>query len=292
MKLEFTKEVETKLFRQTAAITNDTNFANYTKVSFPHPKREIENTKVSLTWFLPLLLFLVSCSGTGGTIRDEQILKAKSWYDEKVASFQKENDSLRAHPDSAWKTQIVLLGDSFTERFDHRRSFSRLPVLNRGISSDHIEWDASRGIVHRLSPETLAPNPSHIVLLVGVNDLGDDNSAPKIASYIEGYGLILRELNERYPSAHIAVCSLLPAGGRFARLNDAIREFNLQLHDLSRKTQTRFVDLYPLYADSLGQMRSSYTPDGLHIKAEAYALWIDALRDFLGASTEPPRNSR
>jgi lysophospholipase L1-like esterase len=238
------------------------------------------------------LSFLASCGGAAVSTREAQIAKAKSWYDQRISAFQRENDSLRSHPDSLWQKQIVLLGDSFTERFDQRRSFPGRAVLNRGITSDHIEWDASRGILHRLSPAVLAPNPSHIVLLAGVNDIGDDNSLSKTASLIGGYALILQELTERYPSAHIAVCSLLPAGGRYAKLNDAIRKFNIQLRELSKKTRTRFIDLYPLYADGLGRLKSSYTSDGLHIKPEAYSFWIDALHGFLDTRDEVPSGSR
>ena len=223
-----------------------------------------------------------SCAPSKPTAREVAIQKAKAWYDVRVNSFRKENDSLRTS--DSLQTHIVFLGDSFTERLDVRKAFPGMPVLNRGITSDHIVWDETRGVIHRLTTELLAAHPSHIVLLIGVNDLGDDNSPERIAFLIGPYLQILESLRATYPSAKVCICTLLPAGGKYARLNEAIRAFNKNLKSLAETTKTPLLDLYPMYSDSTGALRSELTMDGLHIIPAAYEPWIEQVRHFLAGS--------
>lgn len=228
-------------------------------------------------------LFLsFSCASSKPTAREAAIQKAKAWFDVRVDAFYKENDSLKT-VESA-RSHIVFLGDSFTERLNVRAAFPGMPVLNRGITSDHIVWDETRGVIHRLTPELLAADPSHIVLLIGVNDLGDDNSPERITFLIGQYMRILKSLQTTYPDAMVCVCTLVPTGGKYSRLNESIRAFNTDLRRLAETTKTPLIDLYPLYSDSTGALRSELTTDGLHIIPAAYEPWIEQVRRFLAGS--------
>jgi lysophospholipase L1-like esterase len=238
---------------------------------------------LSLILLCSIGLFLFfSCSCSKPTARDVAIQKAKAWYDVKVDSFRKENDSLRTT--DSLQTHIVFLGDSFTERLDLRKAFPGMSVLNRGITSDHIVWDDTRGVIYRLAPELLAAHPSHIVLLIGVNDLGDDNSPERIAFLIGMYRQTLNSLRATYPAMKICVCTLVPAGGKYARLNESIRAFNAKLKSLAETLGITLLDLYPLYSDSTGALRRELTTDGLHIIPAAYDPWIEQVRRFLAGS--------
>lgn len=192
-------------------------------------------------------------------------------YDNRVALFEKENIEL------ADDTRlIVLLGDSITERFDVKTYFPNRNVVNRGIASDHTLWHEKYGVLHRLAPEKLAEKPSYIFIMIGVNDIGD--STEKLDEYIQNYQQILDKLKINYPKAKVFIQNCLPAGGRFTRLNPAIEKYNDLLKTLAEKNKLNLVDIYSLYADEKGELKSECTRDGLHINKDAYTPWAELIK--------------
>ncbi|MCX6137141.1 MAG: GDSL-type esterase/lipase family protein, partial [Ignavibacteriales bacterium] len=108
-----------------------------------------------------------------------------------------------------------------------------------------------------------------------------DNSPERVVSLSHPYEQILRRLRDTFPSAKICICTLLPAGGRYARLNESIRNFNSKLMELAQSTKTPVLDLYPMFSDGTGALKSTITTDGLHIVPAAYAPWIEKVKQFI-----------
>jgi len=192
-------------------------------------------------------------------------------YDERIEQFKKENSEIIAKKDKMWEKQIVMLGDSITEGFNLKKAFPDKPFVNRGIVADHIEWLDKKGILYRISPELLAPKPSHIFILIGINDLGDSDT--KIDYFISRYKAVLDNLKENYPDAKIFIQSLFPTRGRYARLNNAVLKFNSSLKELADKLKMSYIDLHSLLKDEKGELKEGFTMDGLHIKEPAYEIW-------------------
>src|SRR6476469_7501832 len=110
-------------------------------------------------------------------------------WDARAATFRKENEALQARPE---ERQVVLLGDSLTEQFDLALHFPGRKMVNRGINGDHLAPCEGRCLPVRLAPDLLAPNPSHVFILAGINDLS--RSATDIAEYMGIYRDMLAEL--------------------------------------------------------------------------------------------------
>src|SRR5262245_42569936 len=77
------------------------------------------------------------------------------YYRSKLASFEQ----------AAGDADVIMLGDSITEKIDWRELFPGVSILNRGIGGD-----TSAGVLKRLD-EVIARHPKIVFLMVGVNDL-------------------------------------------------------------------------------------------------------------------------
>lgn len=204
----------------------------------------------------------------------EQSPAVQKWikhYYNRVEEFEKENDELK---------NIVLLGDSLTEGFDVKKYFPNRRVLNRGIVADHVGL-GERGILKRLDSSVFDCNPSHVFLLIGVNDLGDDNSPEAIEKIAKGYREICSSIMEKAPGVKPYLESCLPTGKKYARLNESVNELNKRIKKIADDMNLTYIDLHSLLKDEKGELKEEFTPEGLHLKPEAYEVWRKALDPYL-----------
>ena len=181
----------------------------------------------------------------------------------RVARFERE--CARFKRSGRGQEGVVFLGDSLVERYK-----GPLPWVNRGISSDHLQWPEI-DIFDRLGSDRLHPNPGAIVTLVGINDLND---APHdVERPVNAYRFLLANLAQIHPRARIAVCSLLPTCGPAGHLNPGIAEFNRQLADVAALSGAAFLDLHERFVDpATGLARGGFLlEDGLHVSRRGYA---------------------
>jgi lysophospholipase L1-like esterase len=128
-----------------------------------------------------------------------------------------------------------------------------------------------------------AANPKAVYILLGTNVLTRDT---ELTSFLAYYSLMLDEIKELLPDATIYVQSITPVRPevredenhdgmyteRFVRANN-------ELAALTLEKGCYFLDLWSFLADENGDLLEEYAqPDGYHIKAEGYALWVDYLR--------------
>jgi lysophospholipase L1-like esterase len=214
-----------------------------------------------------------------GTVYAQEKPKAvnpavQKWIDHyynRVDVFKKENAELK---------NIILLGDSLTEGFDVKKYFPDRRVLNRGIVADHVGL-GERGILKRLDSSIFDCNPSHVFLLIGVNDLGDDNSPEAIEKIAKGYREICSSILEKAPGVKLYLESCLPTGKKYARLNESIIELNKRIKKIAEDLNLTYIDLHSLLKDEKGELKEEFTPEGLHLKPGAYDLWRKALDPYL-----------
>jgi lysophospholipase L1-like esterase len=91
-----------------------------------------------------------------------------------------------------------------------------------------------------------------------------------------------------HPQAQIVVQSILPHSAEDAtwegrdRLlaipNRRIRELNERLETIAESEGAIYLDLYPLFANSRGTLKIELSTDGLHLNAQGYLIWSNALQ--------------
>lgn len=189
-------------------------------------------------------------------------------YVERAAMFKKEG----VKPGS-----IVFLGDSQTEGGDWAALTDIPDVVNRGIIGDTAE-----GIAERLTDVT-AGRPSKIFLLCGVNDVSHAIPADSVAmSIIE----VVKRIHAETPDTKVYLQSLLPINnsfGRYSRIKGkepVVREINAILAAEAPSLDVTWINLYPLFTDTEGNLRSELTSDGLHLKPEGYRIWGSIIKPY------------
>lgn len=195
-------------------------------------------------------------------------------YENRVKVFAEQN-LLMQH--------VVLLGDSITEGFDPSRYLPGRRVLNRGIGADVIGNNLpavdKRGVLKRLDESVFNCSPTHLFILIGINDLGQGHT-PEVVE--EGYREILTRIRERLPKLPIYVQSVLPCSGRFTFHNDNIRDVNRRLKKLAMEFKCQYIDLHAKFTDDQGELKAEFTTEGLHLTPAAYESWADIVEGKIG----------
>lgn len=209
-------------------------------------------------------------------------------YRKRVAAHRAENQTL----DPA-KRYVVLVGDSLTEGWSRARIQSAMPnlasrVLQRGISSDGVGISA-RGVKNRLDSSVFDCQPSHVVLHIGVNDIGRDGS--RIEATERTLREVLATIRGRLPTVPIILLRTAPGRGSYATMSPALRRYGERVQAVANDLGLRTIDLHALFAGPDGLLRPELSSDGLHWTAAAYALLGPEIERAVGASgpvTPPP----
>jgi lysophospholipase L1-like esterase len=169
---------------------------------------------------------------------------------------------------------IIMLGNSLTAGAEWSELLNRNNVLNRGIIGDD-----THGILSRLTSVTDL-KPKKIFLLIGINDLLRETPQYIAAQMVQ----ILTAIKQKTPQTTIFVESLLPVHHTYRRnpiRNADIRVVNDSLRHISTRLDAIFLDIYPQFADTNGNLRSDLSSDGIHLNGKGYMLLATQVRPFM-----------
>ncbi len=171
------------------------------------------------------------------------------------------------------ENQIVFAGDSITEFcrisdwYGDYMSETGLCIYNRGIGGD-----TSDHLLERWEKTVLNIKPCCIVLLIGTNDQGV--MAPETTvSYIEK---IVATTKKELPEVKFILQGVYPVntvefrGNEKRRNRDNIERINGGLKRLTKKYDIDYLDLTDILSDEKGNLKASYSDDGLHLNARGY----------------------
>lgn len=190
-----------------------------------------------------------------------------TYYEQKITQFK-----LIANNE---KNIIVFLGDSITDIAEWSDLLKNKKVKNRGISGDN-----TFGVLYRLD-EITNRKPLKVFIMIGINDIS--KSIPD-SIILSNYKKIIQKIQSASPTTKIYIQSILPTNNEFSefkRHQDKtahIQWINQQLSMLATNEHIVFINLYPLFVDENGKLAKKYTNDGLHLKGEAYILWLQELK--------------
>lgn len=195
--------------------------------------------------------------------------KAYEYWDRKVSQF----DSLPVYPED-----IVFLGNSITDGGHFNELFEMPNIKNRGISSDVIN-----GVAKRLTQVTKG-HPAKIFLLIGINDVAQNVSAPKL---IKKYEDLVDSIISQSPETKLYLQSVMPVNHSFKRYktlygkDKVIIDFNKGIKEIAEKKGVTYIDLWPMLADSEGRLKRAYTNDGLHLSGAGYKAWTKGIDKYV-----------
>lgn len=173
------------------------------------------------------------------------------------------------------KVDILFLGNSITERGEWQELIPRRKVANRGIGGDN-----TFGVLARLDG-VIKQQPKKLFLMIGINDIGRGLPAEMI---LNNYRRILVTLTQGLPDTKIIVQSILPMNeGKLAydylkNKADRVKQVNEGIVQLAAEFKLTYLNLHELFADGKGELKASWTNDGIHILPQAYVEWVAWLK--------------
>lgn len=187
---------------------------------------------------------------------------------------------------------IVFLGDSILYSGEWHELLNDPRAKNRAVSGDDTQ-----SLLKRLEP-IVAGRPRHVVLLCGINNF---QQRVPLARTTDEYARIVTTIASRSPGTDIWMIALLPVNIELYRkwiapynpdLNmppqAEIQAFNTSVKGLaSRNPRVHFVEL-PELLEKTGQLRDSYTMDGLHLNGPGLEKVAERFKNLLELRRSEP----
>jgi lysophospholipase L1-like esterase len=213
-------------------------------------------------------------------------------------------NSMKAHEQllakrTAGQIDVYFMGDSITRRWgssdaqyahlyeNWRRNFTGWNAANFGWGGDqtqHMLWRLRNGEMDGLSPKV-------VVLMAGTNNIGRrsplgdaDARADEVA---RGVAALVREIRRRAPQATLLITGITPRNDNPAVM-PIVNRANRLIAGLADGKAVRYININEQLAFPDGTLREGMADDGLHLTAQAYQVWADALKPALTELLGPP----
>ncbi|MBB5394043.1 GDSL-type esterase/lipase family protein [Mucilaginibacter sp. AK015] len=173
------------------------------------------------------------------------------------------------------KGGTIFLGNSITEMGNWAKLLNDTTILNRGIGGD-----ITYGVLKRLD-DIIARQPKKLFILLGINDIGKDIPDSVIAY---NYFKIIKQVKAKSPVTQIYVQSILPINPTIKNFpqhydkGEHIPRVNAMLKAQAASLGYTYINLQPLFTDAQNRLDAKYTFEGLHLKPEAYVVWVAYLK--------------
>lgn len=177
---------------------------------------------------------------------------------------------------------IIFIGDSIVEYFPLQELLGTTKtIVNRGIRGYQTGL-----LLDNLDAHLYGDAVDQIVILIGTNDIGKDIPMSQTLTNLER---VIQTISRDYPLSQIKLVSILPVNEGedfkqtvYIRTNEKINAWNQAYQDLaSAYMQVEYIPVFDSFLDEAGQLKPTYTTDGLHLSVAGYQVLSKVLRDYL-----------
>ncbi len=183
---------------------------------------------------------------------------------------------------SVIEPDIIFIGDSIIEYYPLQELFGTSKnIVNRGIRGYQI------GLLREnLDVHLYGDSVDQIVLLIGTNDIGKDVPMNEALNNLES---VIQTISRDYPLSQIKLVSILPVNEGedfrqtvYIRTNEKIKTWNQAYQDLATSyMQVEYIPVFDSLLDEAGQLKPTYTTDGLHLSVSGYQVLSSSLRKHI-----------
>ena len=171
---------------------------------------------------------------------------------------------------------IVFLGNSITwGGKDWSKRLKHPNIRNRGIGGDVTD-----GVLARIDEITYF-KPKAVFLLIGINDLWNNNSPNNpSAEYIANNIIqIAQVINAETPKTKIYVQTVLPIEKE--QYKTSILKVNEIIKANEKENPYQIVDLYSIFVNENGLIRKELSTDGIHLNEMGYDAWVEFIKPII-----------
>lgn len=183
---------------------------------------------------------------------------------------------------SVIEPDIIFIGDSIIEYYPLQELFGTSKnIVNRGIRGYQTGLLRENLDVHLYGDAV-----DQIVLLIGTNDIGKDVPMNEALNNLES---VIQTISRDYPLSQIKLVSILPVNEGedfrqtvYIRTNEKIKMWNQAYQDLATSyMQVEYIPVFDSLLDEAGQLKPTYTTDGLHLSVSGYQVLSSSLRKHI-----------
>ena len=183
--------------------------------------------------------------------------------------------------DESWFDDALFIGDSHIEGFcDYAGVRNATYYFKRGLDIWSVMNKSFVGGKQTI-PQALSQRQfGKIYIMLGINEIGRGTTE----SYAAQYADVVAQLRELQPEALIYIQSIFHTSQKKSDSsiynNDTINARNAAISALADGQHVFFVDCNVVFDDENGALTSTYSGDGVHVKAPYYTMWRDYLLRF------------
>ncbi len=228
------------------------------------------------TLLLIILIFTLSCKNSFSIDHlypneDLVIENHDEWGD---GNYKKVIKEFKSNPLNYG--DIVFLGNSITSGGkDWSKRLKHPNIRNRGIGGDVTD-----GVLARID-EIIYFKPKAVFLLIGINDLWNNNSPNNpSAEYIANNIIqIAQVINAETPKTKIYVQTVLPIEKE--QYKTSILKVNEIIKANEKENPYQIVDLYSIFVNENGLIRKELSTDGIHLNEKGYDAWVEFIKPII-----------
>ena len=183
---------------------------------------------------------------------------------------------------SVIEPDIIFIGDSIVEYYPLQELLGTTKtIVNRGIRGYQTGL-----LLDNLDAHLYGDAVDQIVLLIGTNDIGKDIPMSQTLTNLES---VIQTISRDYPLSQIKLVSILPVNESadfkqtvYIRTNEKIKMWNQAYQDLATSyMQVEYIPVFDSLLDEAGQLKPTYTTDGLHLSVAGYQILSKVLKNYL-----------
>jgi beta-glucosidase len=188
------------------------------------------------------------------------------------------------------RKDLLFIGDSITDLWTYSEEHKYPGGLTvwrkkyKDIATNFgVTGDKTQTVLWRLTEGRSLDNyyPTHIVLLIGINNLLQDDTPDDTFS---GIKTIVEYLRKVRPDSKILVLGIFPCSYEHdAQIREKIKLTNSKIKELADFSDIYFVDIGDTFLNEDGSISRKVLRDGLHLSPLGYAMWNEAMAPYLTA---------
>jgi lysophospholipase L1-like esterase len=179
---------------------------------------------------------------------------------------------------------VLFLGDSITAGWRGKgkavwdKAFGSMKPANFGIGGDrteHVLWRIQNGELDGIKPKVA-------VLMIGTNNSAT-NSDQQIT---DGVTAIVKTIQQKSPTTKVLLLAVFPRGNNktfeFDAKSENVMAVNKIIAKLDDGSKVKYLDIGSKFLKD-AKLSKEIMPDALHLSAEGYQIWADAITPTLTA---------
>lgn len=183
-----------------------------------------------------------------------------------LEKFRSENQLLKTQTS---ENRVVFIGDSIIAGWNSNALFTKnAHLINRGINGQ-----TSSQILVRFSADVLDLKPKCIVVLVGTNDIAENNGPTTLEKIQHNFQTIVDVAKSK--NCKVILCSILPVASYYWNTKiipmPKIKALNDFLTSSANGESVQYIDFFTALEKD-NAMNPLYTEDGVHPNTSGYEI--------------------